>query len=125
MDTFKLELAVLDVLESWRELFNAREFDRLALIYAQHATLHATSSSLLYQGREHIRSYFKGQASVEFLRTEISFLSDATAIAVGYYIFRVPDGEQVEELEARFTLVVELGSARPQILHHHSSLAPF
>lgn len=124
MGTSKLELAVLDVLESWRELFNAREFDRLALLYAQHATLHGTSSPRLYEGREHIRSYFKGQASVEFLRTDISTLADATAIGIGYYIFRVPDGALVKELGARFTFVVELGGTLPQIVHHHSSLAP-
>ncbi|TCM76669.1 nuclear transport factor 2 family protein [Rhizobium sp. BK068] len=124
MGTSTLELAVLDLLESWSELFNAHEFDRLALLYAQHATLHGTSSPLLYQGREHIRSYFKGPASVEFLSSEITCVADATAIAVGYYIFRVPEGEQVKEVGARFTFVVELGGGRPQIAHHHSSLAP-
>jgi hypothetical protein len=124
MGISKLDLAVLGVLESWRELFNACEFDRLALLYAQHATLHGTSSPLLYEGREHIRSYFKGQASVEFLRSDIFSLADTTAIAIGYYIFRVPDGALVKELSARFTFVVELGGAVPQITHHHSSMAP-
>ncbi|MBB4010470.1 nuclear transport factor 2 family protein [Allorhizobium taibaishanense] len=124
MSTSMLELAAWAVMESWRELFNAHEFDQLALLYAQHASLHGTSSALLYQGREQIRSYFKGQASVEFLCSKISSLPDAGALAVGYYMFRVPEGKQIKEIEARFTFVLELGGARPQILHHHSSLAP-
>ncbi|MBX4899783.1 DUF4440 domain-containing protein [Rhizobium bangladeshense] len=124
MGTSKLELAAFGVLDSWRELFNAREFDRLALLYAQHASLHGTSSPLLYESREQIQSYFRGSASVDFLRRDVSILADAVALAVGYYIFRVPEGEQVKEFEARFTFILELGGPRPQILHHHSSLAP-
>lgn len=116
------ELDVIEFLQTWRNLFNGHKFDSLVELYAAGAILHGTSSPRVYEGREAIRDYFKGEPFVNILEYQISILSNVTAIATGHYTFRSADHGVV--IPARFTFVLKIDTHPMVIVHHHSSVVP-
>ena len=113
-----------DALRLWVAQFNTQDPARIVALYADDALLFGTSKAELYSGKDQIRSYFTGAATVELGdHTEVS-LADDTALIAGMYVFtRVRDGQPVSR-PARFTFVLKQRDGLWQILHHHSSAQP-
>jgi uncharacterized protein (TIGR02246 family) len=113
-----------DALRLWAERFNTKDPARIVPLYADDALLFGTSQAALYCGKDQIRSYFTGAATVKLgEHTEVP-LGDDTVLSVGMYVFtQIRDGQRVAT-PARFTFVLKRRDGLWQILHHHSSAQP-
>ena len=112
------------LLARWVETFNAGDLEALVALYARDAVLLGTSSPEPYVGREQIRGYFRGGATVRIERVITRCPQAQTLLCTGLYAFSRRAGGEETLLPARFTFlfVVEDGDFR--ILHHHSSALP-
>ncbi|AYD03649.1 hypothetical protein NCHU2750_42660 (plasmid) [Neorhizobium sp. NCHU2750] len=122
MDIAKMTAS--DFLSKWVETFNADK-SKLIELYAPNASLHGTSSAELYIGRDRIRTYFHGTATVSISHLHCSDVAANVALLVGHCVFcSVLDDVRVET-PARFTFLMEKRREDGWvILHHHSSANP-
>ena len=119
-------LGVAAFLKQWQDRFNHNDFDGLAILYADAASLHGTSSGMLHEGRAAIRSYFAGESTVTFGEMSVSSPVSSLHIAVGFYEFELKGNSAGEgrSLRARFSFLIREEGEGCHILHHHSSLCP-
>ena len=112
------------LLARWVEAFNVGHLEALVALYARDAVLLGTSGPEPYVGREQIRGYFRGGATVRIERMITRCPQPETLLCTGLYAFsRKADGEETL-LPARFTFVFTAEDGEFRILHHHSSALP-
>lgn len=118
------EAKIVSLFEQWRDHFNGRDWNMLAGLYAEDATLFATSKPNLFKGRDQIRSYFQSTDDVTFQGWDSSWLSPDTALVAGTYGFREELDGVLHEKSARFTFLAQQRQGDFVIVHHHSSILP-
>ncbi|WP_165498147.1 nuclear transport factor 2 family protein [Siculibacillus lacustris] len=112
------------LLDRWVTLFNAGDLAALTALYADDATLHGTTSPLLFVGRTQIGGYFSGLSEVEMGEAVMQALTGGEVMVSGLYDFHRPRGTRETRIPARFSLLVGERNGLWCVLHHHSSVRP-
>lgn len=116
------------VIDAWAATFSANDREALVALYTPDAVLLGTTSPVISEGTEQIRTYFNelpnsGLSSRITDRRTLVLGPDAV-LGTGFYTFARNVAANVPR-PARFSMLVVRREGRWQILHHHSSpLAP-
>jgi uncharacterized protein (TIGR02246 family) len=114
-------------LDRFSAAYTANDVEALVKLYAPDAILLGTSSPIISEGSEGVRSYFTNlklagsgnKNAIQERRTIV--LSDNAVVVTGFYEFtRMTDGKPVPA-PARFTVVMTKRGDQWLIAHQHSS----
>ncbi|HEY9213461.1 MAG TPA: SgcJ/EcaC family oxidoreductase [Ancylobacter sp.] len=112
------------VIDQWSATYSANDRDALVNLYAPDAILLGTTSPLISEGTEAIRTYFQDlpgsgrKNSIVERRTIV--LSDDAVVGTGFYNF-ARAAENNTPRPSRFSMVIVKREGRWMIVHHHSS----
>ncbi len=112
------------VIDQWSATYTANDRDALVNLYTPDAILLGTTSPIISEGREAIKTYFQdlpgsGRKNTLVERRTIA-LSDTEIVGTGFYTF-ARASEANAPRPSRFTMVVVKRGDRWMIAHHHSS----
>ena len=121
----------IDVLSNWLDTLENGTAKEVADLYTEDAVLLGTVSDKLDIGRQQIEGYFDGflanNPTGVLTELEVQNMGMNIAVANGLYTFDLsPEDASTEEVQARFTYVLErkLTSKTWLIKTHHSSVLP-
>lgn len=112
------------VIDAWVERYSANDRDGVVALYAPDAVLLGTTSPVISEGTEQIRTYFNelpgsGRSNRITERRTLVIGPDAV-LGTGFYAFaRAAEGNVPRP--SRFSMLVVRREGRWMILHHHSS----
>ncbi|MBY0613700.1 MAG: SgcJ/EcaC family oxidoreductase [Beijerinckiaceae bacterium] len=112
------------VIDAWVAAYSANDREALVSLYAPNAILLGTTSPIISEGTEAIRTYFQdlpgsGRRNAVIERRTI-VLGDTAVLGTGFYNF-MREAEGNVPRPSRFTMLVEKRDGRWLIVHHHSS----
>ena len=116
------------VIDRWVEAYNANKPEAVIKLYAPDATFLGTSSPILSEGVESIKSAFE-RLSGSGLKVVIDerrmiVLGKDIVLGTGFYTFtRMQDNKPVPT-RARFSMIIVKRGNDWLIVHHHSSAVP-
>jgi uncharacterized protein (TIGR02246 family) len=112
------------VVDAWVARYSANDRDGVVALYAPDAILLGTTSPVISEGTEQIRTYFdelpgSGRSNrITDRRTRV--LSPDAVLSTGFYAFaRAAEGNVPRP--SRFSMLLVRRDGRWLILHHHSS----
>jgi len=112
------------VIDAWVDRYSANDRDGVVTLYAPDAVLLGTTSPVISEGTEQIRTYFNelpgsGRSNRITERRTLVIGPDAV-LGTGFYAFaRAAEGNAPRP--SRFSMLVVRREGRWMILHHHSS----
>jgi uncharacterized protein (TIGR02246 family) len=113
------------VIDRWSAAYSANDVDAVVKNYRPDAILLGTTSPVLSQGTEAIRSYFsaiKGSGNKNTIgERHTMVLSDNAVLVTGFYEFTRMKGGQPVPDPSRFTMLLIKDGGEWLIAHHHSS----
>lgn len=112
------------VIDQWSATYTANDRDALVALYAPDAILLGTTSPVMSEGTEGIRTYFQdlpgsGRKNTIVERRTI-VLDETSVVGTGFYNF-ARAAENDAPRPSRFTMVLARREGRWVIVHHHSS----
>ncbi|QCI66155.1 SgcJ/EcaC family oxidoreductase [Phreatobacter stygius] len=112
------------VIDRWVATYSANDRDALVGLYAPDAILLGTTSPMISEGTEEIRTYFQdlpgsGRKNAIVERRTIVLGEDAV-LGTGFYNFARAAEKDVPR-PSRFTMLIVRRDGRWMIGHHHSS----
>ena len=120
----------IKVLGTWLDHVNALDIEGVLALYSKEAVLLPTFSGEMRTTREKIRNYFESLSGYDNVRVMVNH-AEVVCQSLGGSVFALSgpyrwswekDGNP-EEIEARFTYIIDVAAEAP-ISHHHSSLVP-
>ncbi len=126
MDDDWTQVAV-DVQKAWKQAFEAREFDKLAALYADNTAFYG-STRTFYSTPAGVREYFR-VLPPNFVRSDyevphIVRLGDNAMAATGEVMFYTEDDGKLTERPFRMTHVLVRENGQWKIATHHASPRP-
>jgi uncharacterized protein (TIGR02246 family) len=112
------------LIDQWAATYSANDREALVALYAPDAILLGTTSPVMSEGTEQIRTYFKdlggsGRKNAIVKRRTI-VLNENAVVGIGFYNFaRAAEGDLPRP--SRFTMLIVKRDGRWMIQHHHSS----
>lgn len=112
------------LIDQWAATYSANDREALVALYAPDAILLGTTSPVMSEGTEQIRTYFKdlngsGRKNAIVERRTI-ILDENAVVSTGFYNFaRASEGDVPRP--SRFTMLIVKRDGRWMIQHHHSS----
>lgn len=112
------------LIDQWAATYSANDLEALVALYAPDAILLGTTSPVMSEGTEQIRTYFKdltgsGRKNAIVERRTIT-LDENAVVSTGFYNFaRASEGDVPRP--SRFTMLIVKRDGRWMIQHHHSS----
>ncbi len=112
------------LIDQWAATYSANDREALVALYAPDAILLGTTSPVMSEGNEQIRTYFKdltgsGRKNTIVERRTI-ILDENAVVSTGFYNFaRASEGDVPRP--SRFTMLIVKRDGRWMIQHHHSS----
>jgi uncharacterized protein (TIGR02246 family) len=112
------------VLDAWVERYSANDRDGVVALYAPEAILLGTTSPIVSQGTEQIRTYFNelpgSGRSNRITERHTLVLGPEAVLTTGFYAFaRQAEGNVPRP--SRYSMLMVRREGRWIILHHHSS----
>lgn len=112
------------MINAWVAAYSANDREALVSLYAPNAILLGTTSPIISEGTEAIRTYFQdlpgsGRKNVIVERRTV-VLGDTAVLGTGFYNF-MREAEGNVPRPSRFTMLIEKRGVRWLIVHHHSS----
>lgn len=112
------------VINAWVAAYSANDREALVSLYAPNAILLGTTSPIISEGTEAIRTYFQdlpgsGRKNAIVERRTV-VLGDTAVLGTGFYNF-MREAEGNVPRPSRFTMLLEKRGGRWMIVHHHSS----
>jgi len=118
------------VLELWMQAVNTGDLAGLLALYDENAILIPTFSNYILKGRANLQPYFEKLASKDDLSIamhEKTLVTEPVGGNIttlsGIYNWRFAVDGEIQNIEARFSYVID-SSKEAAILHHHSSQIP-
>ncbi|WP_018864186.1 MULTISPECIES: SgcJ/EcaC family oxidoreductase [Thioalkalivibrio] len=116
-----------ELFDAWNDALQTGDARRVTELYADDAVLLPTVSNVPRTNHAEIQDYFEhflekkpyGTINTRNVKLGCNKLTDA-----GTYTFRVSDGNETQEVPARYTFVYENRDGKWLIVHHHSSMMP-
>jgi ketosteroid isomerase-like protein len=126
MDEDWTQIAV-DVQTEWKRAFEAREFDKLAALYAENTAFYG-STRAFYSTPAGVREYFRVLpphfVRADYARPHIVRLGDNAMAATGQVLFYTLDDGTLTERPFRMTHVLVRENGTWKIATHHASPRP-
>jgi uncharacterized protein (TIGR02246 family) len=114
------------VVDRWSAAYNSNDPEAMVAVYWPDATLLGTTSPVMSEGTEALRTYFSVLKGSD-LKSEIGdrrtiTVSDNAVVVAGFYRFsRNVDGKPIVSAPSRFTMLIVRRDGGWKITHHHSS----